>query len=211
MIVFAREYREIPHIEQPAKPAWHAPFLALLPAIREQLRFAFRGYSPDARAEAIADGIAHAAVAFERLYYQGRSNVANASALAAFAARQFRAGRRVGSQLNVDDVSSVYSQRQRGFILKSLDQRNPAGEWKEIVVEDRRATPAEIAAARLDIADWFDGLPRLKRGIAETLATVESTKQTASMFDVTPGGVSQIRGELAESWSEFQGATLACA
>jgi hypothetical protein len=92
-----------------------------------------------------------------------------------------------------------------------LDQRDPFGSWKEVVVEDGRATPAEVATARVDIGDWLHRLPRLKRGIAETLATGETTKQTASMFGVTPGRVSQVRRELAASWSEFQGEALACA
>jgi hypothetical protein len=57
MIAFAREYREIPHREQPAEAAWHAPFLAVLPQVREQLRFAFRNMPPSERAEALSETI----------------------------------------------------------------------------------------------------------------------------------------------------------
>jgi hypothetical protein len=71
-------------------------------------------------------------------------------------------------------------------------QRATSGEWMESLVEDK-----------------LPYLPRLKRGIAETLATGESTSVTAKRFGVTPGRVSQVRNELAESWSGYQGESLA--
>jgi hypothetical protein len=117
----------------------------------------------------------------------------------------------VGTPLNVDDISSVHCQRQRGFRVRSLDRREPSGTWKEVLVEDHRAGPAEVAASRIDIEDWLDELPRLKRGIAETLATGETTSVTARQFNVTPGRVSQIRRELEVDWADFQGEPLACA
>ena len=206
MIAFAREYSD-----QPSTPAWHAGFLALLPHIRDQLRFALRRLPPDERAEAMAECIAHVTVSYARLFEQGKLDVAFPTSLADFAIRQYFAGRRVGNRLNVDDVTSPWAQRQRGFTVKSLDQRNPAGEWKEIVVQDRRSTPAEVAASRIDVEDWLDGLPRLKRGVAETLGAGETTTETASRFGVTPGRVSQIRRELEVDWGDFQGEPLACA
>ena len=206
MIAFAREYSE-----QPATPAWHAGFLALLPHIRDQLRFALRRLPPDERAEAMADCIAHVTLSYARLYEQGKLDVAFPTSLADFAIRQYFAGRRVGTKINSNDITSPYAQRMRGFVVKSLDQRNPAGEWKEIVVEDGRATPAEVAASRIDLDDWFGQLPRLKRGIAETLATGETTSETAKRFAVTAGRVSQVRRELEDDWAEFQGEALACA
>lgn len=207
MIALAREYPA----EQRCRPAWHDGFLELLPAIRSQLRFALRRLSPDDRAEAMAECIASIAAAYARLHAQGKCDVAFASSLADFAVRHYFAGRRIGDRLNGNDVMSPYAQRQRGFCVKSLDQRNPAGEWKEIVVEDGRATPAEVAASRIDIADWLDQLPRRKREVAQALATGESTTGTASRCGVTPGRVAQLRKELAESWAVFQSEALAFA
>ena len=82
-------------------PAWHAGFMALLPAIHDQVRFAFRGLPPEARHDAIAEAVAGAAVAYARLHQLGKADVAYATPLAMFAARQYRAGRRVGGSLNV--------------------------------------------------------------------------------------------------------------
>jgi hypothetical protein len=205
MIAFARD-----DAEQSAASGWHAGFLTLLPQIQKYLRMGFRRLPADERDEAMADAIANTAVAYARLYERGKLEVAFAASLADYAIKQYFSGRRVGNKLNTNDVSSPYAQRVRGFFLNSLDQRAPSGEWMESLVEDKTCGPAEIAAVRLDVEDWLAGLPRLKRGIAETLATGESTSMTAKRFGVSPGRVSQVRNELAESWSDYQGESLAC-
>jgi hypothetical protein len=207
MIAFARKCPA----EQATVPAWHEGFIAILPQVRRHLRFAFRKMPPDERAEATAEAIADVAAAYARLHQRGKANLAFATTLADFAIRHYYAGRRVGNQLNINDATSPYAQRQRGFRVKSLDQRDPSGAWKEIVVEDRRCTPAEVAASRLDLDDWFDQLPQFKRGIAQTLATGESTGETARRFQVTAGRVSQIRRELEDDWHQYQGEPLVCA
>jgi hypothetical protein len=207
MIEFAHHCLE----DQIAAPAWHAGFLKLLPALREQLRFALRKLSRDERVEATAECIAAIAATYAKLHEQDKTNVAFPSSLVAYAVRRYYGGRRVGTPLNADDVSSPWAQKQRGFRVRSLDQRDAAGCWKEVVVQDHRSTPAEVAASRLDFEAWLDGLSRLKRGVAEILGTGETTKATARRFDVTPGRVSQIRSELAESWESFQAQALALA
>jgi hypothetical protein len=207
MIAFARP--ETTDYNVP--PAWHAGLLAILPQIHQQLRFAFRKLPPDERAEAIAECIANITAEYAKLHERGKADVAFVSTLGDFAIRHYYAGRRTGCELNINDVSSPYCQRQRRFVLKSLDQRSPNGEWKETVVEDRRSTPADVAASRIDLEDWFGQLPRFKRDIAETLATGESTSATARRFQVTPGRVSQLRREFEENWMEFQGEPFACA
>jgi len=206
MIAFARD-----DSEETATPAWHAGFLALLPQIQECLRFAFRKLPACERDEAMAEAVANTAIAYARLYERGKLDVAFASSLADFAVKWYFAGRRVGTKLNVNDIGSPYARRRRGFVLKSLDQRAAGGEWKETLIEDKTSGPAEIAAARLDVETWLARMPRLKRGIAKTLATGESTSATAKRFEVTPGRVSQIRRELAENWADYQGESLACA
>jgi len=125
--------------------------------------------------------------------------------LAQYAIKQVRDGRRVGARLNVRDVSSDYAQRSKRFTVERSDHYDELnGEWREVLIEDRKAGPAETAAARVDISDWFDSLPRHKRRIAQTLAAGESTKRTAKKFGVTPGRISQMRREFQAAWAEFQ-------
>jgi hypothetical protein len=193
--------------EQPTttEPAWHAGFLALLPAIYDQLRFNFRGLPPEARDDAIAECLASAAVAFQKLHEQDRADLAYPTVLAKFAVRQFRSGRRVGGQLNRNDVLSTHGQRHHGLTVERLDRRYPDGAWKEVLVEDRRSTPAATAIARIDFGDWLSRLCRRERGVATTLASGESGRGTAKKFGLTAGRISQLRGELKRNWERFQG------
>ncbi|MCY2993878.1 MAG: hypothetical protein NTY19_39280 [Planctomycetota bacterium] len=99
----------------------------------------------------------------------------------AYAIKQVRDGRRVGAKLNVLDISSEYAQRLKQITVERLDLYDEQkGEWREVLIEDRHAGPAETAAARIDIGEWFDSLPKHKRRIAKTLATGETTKRTAA-------------------------------
>ena len=61
---------------------------------------------------------------------------------------------------------------------------------EEVVVEDRRAGPAEVVAARIDFGDFLRSLSSRYRRIAAVLATGESTTATARKFHVSPGRVS---------------------
>ncbi|HPM83638.1 MAG TPA: hypothetical protein PLF81_23195 [Candidatus Anammoximicrobium sp.] len=181
-------------------------FLSLLPSIADQARFAFRGEPRERRQELIAEVIANAFVAFARLVERGLTDAIYPSPLAQYAIRQVRDGRRVGAKLNVHDVSSDYAQRSKRFTVERLDRFDErTGEWKEVLIEDKNAGPAETASARIDIGDWFASLPRRNRRIAQTLATGETTKQAARKFRVSPGRVSQLRREFQDSWADFQG------
>ena len=107
---------------------------------------------------------------------------------------------------DVRDVSSAYAQQAKGFTVERLDRYDAENdEWREILIEDRRSGPAETAAARLDIGQWFASLPRKKRRIAESLARGECTKTAARKFRVSSGRISQLRREFQDSWEEFQG------
>lgn len=183
-----------------------AKFLVLLPAIREQARFACRTEKPERRQEFIAEVIANCWVAFVRLVERGLLDVVYPTPLAQYAIKQVRDGRRVGCKLNVRDVGSEYAQQAKHFVVERLDRYDAEeDEWREVLLEDRKAGPAETAAARIDIADWFDSLPKKKRRIAATLATGETTKRAARKFGVSAGRISQTRRELQQAWQDFQG------
>jgi hypothetical protein len=76
--------------------------------------------------------------------------------LARYAEAQVRQGRQVGAGFNIRDVSSRCAQRRKGLQVERLDQfDSDAGEWREILVEDQKAGPADIAASRIDFAAWL--------------------------------------------------------
>jgi hypothetical protein len=181
-------------------------FLEMLPLIHEQASHAFRRELPERREELVAAVIANCWVAFVRLVDRGFVDVVYPTPLARFAIKQVRTGRRVGTKLNVLDISSKYCQRTKGVTLERLDVLNDSGDaWREVVVEDKTAGPAQIAATRIDFGNWLKSLPRTKRQIAKFLATGQSTQKTARKFHVSSGRVSQVRRELARAWFEFVG------
>ena len=202
MIAFARALRP----RKPARPAWHAGFLNMLPSIKAQLRFAFRELDPEERAEAMAEAIANATIVYARLHQLGKIDVAYPSALARYAVAHYRTGRRTGARLNIHDIMSRYAQRRRGIHIERLDRFDAEEGWKEVFVEDRASTPAELAASRIDFADWLGRLPAKRRRIATTLAAGETTLRAARKFRLTPGRISQLRREFRQNWNSFQGA-----
>ena len=174
---------------RPTASVCYAKFLALLPAIHEQARFAFRTEEPERRQESdrrsrrqLLGGVCSAGRAGP-----ARSRLPDAAWPSTPSSRSATVAASA-AKLNVRDVSSEYAQQAKHFTVERLDRYDAEeGEWREILLEDRKAGPAETAAARIDIADWFASLPQKKRRIAATLATGETTKRTARKFRVSPG------------------------
>jgi hypothetical protein len=182
-------------------------FLEMLPKIRRRAQFAFRRVPSERKTELVQEAVANAYVAFVRLVDQGKEGAAFATPLADYAIRRVLAARLVGSGLSSGDVLSRAARFGSGIVVESLDTFDDMqGDWRAALVEDRRAGPAEIAAARIDVAAWFRSLSRRNRRIAKTLATGESTCGVARQFNLSTGRISQLRGELEASWRDYQGA-----
>ena len=186
-------------------PAWHAGFLKMAPTICSYAQRALRCYGAEARADAVQEVMACSLIAYVKLYERGRVHLAFPSVLVRYAVAQFRCGRRVGTPSNSRDLFSPLASHRRGVYVNELDQHGNAVDWRDVIVEDRNSTPADIAAFRIDFAAWLSRLSRRKRGIARMLAAGETTTVTARRFRISAGRVSQIRRELEGSWREYQG------
>jgi hypothetical protein len=186
---------------------WQAGFLALLPKIIRRALVILPRLDPEARADALQEVVANAAVAYARLVELHKEELAYATPLATFAVRQYRAGRRIGSRLNVREVMSPYAQQRKRFTVESLDRfDDDENQWREAVVEDTRIAPVpDVVAFRCDFSDWLGCLSERDRRIAEFLALGNRTHETSRTFGVSAGRVSQLRKELAVSWREFRG------
>jgi hypothetical protein len=196
----------VPMIVCSTKTHWQPLFLNLLPRIERYARITFRQLPPDAREEAIQETIANCLVAFVKLWEQGRVDQAHPSVLARFSAAQVRDGRSIAHRINSGDVLSLRAYRRHGVQVARLDD-----EWQELVVEDKRAKPADVAAMRIDFAEWLRTLSARVAAIAKTLATGETTTAAARLFGLTCGRISQLRRELWASWHAFQGEPVVAA
>lgn len=194
--------------QAPRRLGQSARFLQLLPLIRRIARYAFRGMSCDEREEAMQEVVANCFVMYARLFERGKEAVAYASPLARYGIAQYRAGRRVGSTLNRGDLTSAYCQRHNEVVLESLFRQDEVGHWEELVVQDKRSTPADVAAIRLDFRAWLRRLGSRKRNAARLLASGAATGEAAKRLRITPARVSQLRRELSEDWAAFQGEPL---
>jgi hypothetical protein len=189
-------------------PTWHERFLSMLPAIRQHAEIRFRGIGCELRQELVQETIARSLCDYLRLRERGKEHVGQAGPLARYAVAQVKQGRKVGGRLNVRDVGSRYCQRRKSVKLQSLHEKHVDGAWTEILAEGRRWTPADAAAARLDVSEWLATLPGRTRELAERLALGESTQNAARMFGISCSRVSQMRRELEDGWRRFQGELL---
>jgi len=187
-------------------PRWHKGFLSMLPSIRRHAALSFRHLRSEAREEAIQEVVCNALRAYVRLVQLKKVGLAYPTVLAKFGVRQVKDGRKVGGHLNVRDVLSPYCQKRKHITVERLDQHDEDEDtWKEVLVEDKNAGPAEVATTKIDFTEWLKLLPSRVRKIAKILATGEKTSIVAKKFELSAGRISQLRKELAQVWKKFQG------
>jgi hypothetical protein len=191
-------------VHQDARAKENDRFLDMLPRIRNQARLAFRRLRPEHKDELVQEVVVNAYSAFVRLVHRGKADVAFATPLANFAIRQVIAGRRVATKPSVRDIMSPQARAANGIVVERLDVFDEEQcQWRQALVEDRHAGPAEIAAARIDVAAWLRSLSRRNRRIAKILAMGETTTDVARRFNLSRPRVSQLREELRASWEKF--------
>ena len=161
--------------------------------------------TPASRDEAIAEGVVHCLLSYARLHERGRAEVATASTLAFYAARQVRRGRPAAGRMNGKEPLSRYARVKKGFQIERLHNYSARQDrWIDMLVEDKRASVADQVAARMDVRAWFATLSRRMRQIAKDLAVGCSTSEVARKHGVTAGRISQLRRSLEASWAAFQ-------
>jgi len=203
-----------PVVNNDAPPAWHADFLAMLPAIRTVAGCAFARCGAELREELTAEIIANCCVQYARLVERGKTSSAYPTVLAWYAVRRIRDGRFVGQPKRKNDVYSYSAQVEGRFALEhigtpdnqhgaSLDSTNNG--WREQLTYDRRTTPADLARFRMDFDAWLPMLSKRNRTIALALAMGDSGNEIADRYSVSAGRISQIKNQLLESWGAFMG------
>jgi hypothetical protein len=198
-----------------------AAFLDILPRIQTHAQIHFRHLRcPGKRDDAIQEVTALAWKWFVRLAEQGKDVNEFVSAVAEFAVRHVRSGRKLCGQERARDVMSPVAQRNAGFRVERLPSSfaaaheslygDPHGQDALDALEERlrdnTQTPVfDQVVFRCDFRDWLAGLPERTRRIVDELMAGEGTGDVAGKFGLSPGRVSQMRRELMLGWRRFGG------
>ena len=151
-----------------------AVYAKMLPSIKKHARIAFRHLNPEAKEEAVQNVLANSWAALVGLARRGALHKAFPSILAKFAEKQTRDHRITGGHLDVKDVLSPYCQAKKNVKVERLDKYDHINEcWyspdeccHELLAESRNATPADLAASRIDFDAWLKSLSRRQRRVA---------------------------------------------
>jgi hypothetical protein len=136
----------------------HPEFLRALPRIRLHALIAFRDVRcRDRRDDCIAEVIALSWAWWSALDRRGRQPATFVAALARYAARAVRSGRRLCGQERARDALSPLAQKRRAFTVGRLpDGSSLAGNtFDEALCDNTQTPPDEQAAFRLDFAAWL--------------------------------------------------------
>ena len=188
---------------------WQAGFLAVLPTIRTHAKIQFRKLRPERREEAVQETIAAACLNYQIAVAQGKQGVIRPGPLADFAVRHVRTGRHVGGKQDAaKDVMSPVAQKRHDVQLRSYHaHRSGDGTngWRQVAIEDRKASIPDLAAFRIDFAQWLKNLTRRDRRIIAAFVSGERTMTVADRFGISEARVSQLRRKYEHEWGVFQG------
>lgn len=183
-------------------------FERALPRIRTHAVIVFRDVRcPHRKEDLIAETLALAWMWWVRLCRRGKRPQQFVSAIATFAARAARSGRRVCGTEPAKDVLSPLSQRRHGFYVGKLPDfstlsENPLAE----ALRDNTETPVpEQVAFRFDFPAWLRTYDGRRRRLIEEMAGGERTQYLAGRFGLSPARISQLRREFMVGWLAFTG------
>jgi hypothetical protein len=199
----------------------HTRFLTLVPRIELHARIAFRDVKCACqKADCIAETVALCWRWFQRLAEKGKDATEFVSALAGYATRAVRSGRRLCGQLRTNDVLSELAQRRHGFSVQPLPcSTTPSREvrsgtthsqghfnaYEERLRDNTVTPPPDAAAFRIDFPQFLHRLTDRDRRLAEFLSLGHQARKAADRFGLSPGRVTQLRQRWCREWRAFQG------
>jgi DNA-directed RNA polymerase specialized sigma24 family protein len=186
--------------------ALHKQFLPLMTRVQRHAEVVFRSIRrPHQKEELTAEAVALAWRWFLRLVERGKNVSAFPSALATFACRAARSGRRVCGKESCRDVLSPLAQRRKGFTVSSLPTRSTLGGsvLDEALQDNARTPPDEQAAFRIDWPNWLSTHRERDQRLILDLMVGERTLDVAAKYRLSPGRISQMRREFHAGWERF--------
>jgi hypothetical protein len=184
-----------------------AAFLDLvLPKVLSHGRVYFRHLrSAELKEEYIAEMIALTWKWHCRLAERGKDAARFPTALATFAARAVRSGRRLAGMDRAKDVLSPSTQQRQGFAVGKLpDCSTLDGSPLDEALHDNTQSPVvEQVCFRLDFPSWRASRNERDQHILDELMLGERTLDVAARHGITAARVSQLRRELHDDWELY--------
>jgi hypothetical protein len=196
-------------------------FMAIVPRIELHAHISFRDVTCAAqKADCIAETVALCWKWFQRLAEKGKDATEFVSALAGYAARAVRSGRRLCGQLRAKDVLSELAQRRHGFSVQPLPcstttswevqsgttrSQQHCNAYEERLRDNTVTPPPDAAAFRIDFPQFLHRLTDRDRRLAEYLSLGHQARKAANQFGLSPGRVTQLRQRWCREWRAFQG------
>jgi hypothetical protein len=188
-----------------------AAFVALRPRIVLHARIYFRDVRcPHQKEDAISETVALAWKSFVRLAKRGKDASRFATALAAFAARAVRSGRRLCGQERARDAMSSAARQRHNLRIGPLPiASSPCGNVFDEALQDNTRTPVpDQVGFRVDFPCWRRSRCERDRNLIDDLMIGESTLTAARRYGLSPARISQLRREFMEDWLAFCGELL---
>jgi len=186
----------------------HEHFLAIVPRIKLHGTIYFRDVkSAEKKEDFIQEMIGLSWAWFRRLAERGKDGRLFPTAIATFAARAVRSGRRVCGQERSRDVLSPLARQRHNFAVNSLPVYSTLnGNPLEEALTDNTQTPVdEQVAFRLDFPAWLSTWDERRRHMITDMAQGEKTQDLAEKYKVSEGRISQMRREFHTDWRRFTG------
>ena len=186
--------------------ALQAAFLVCVwPRVVTHGRVYFRHLRRADREEAIQEMVGLSWMWFVRLAGRGKDASRFPTAIARFAARAVRSGRRACGQESGRDALSPSAQRRHGFRVSALPEVNTLSNnpLAEALAADCKWPPDQLAMFRTDFRAWRASRTERDRRILDDLMVGERTLDVAGKHGLSPGRVSQLRREFLTDWRRF--------
>jgi hypothetical protein len=162
---------------------------------------------PGRKDDAVAEMLALSWQWFVRLVQKGKDPTTFVSAIASFAAKAVKSGRRLCGQERAKDVLSPVAQHRNSFTVSELPHRISLipTPLQEALIDNTKTPPDEQATFRIDFPCWLSSLDQHRRRITEDLMMGERTLDVANRHGCSSARISQLRRECQQDWLRFCG------
>jgi hypothetical protein len=192
----------------PSPHALQAAFLAaVLPKVVAHGRVYFRHLRAERKEEAVAEMVALAWRWHRRLAERGKDATRFPCALARFAARAVRSGRKLAGMDRARDVLSPQARQRHGFAVGKVPDCGTldGSPLEEALHDNTRSPPDQQAMFRIDFPLWRASRTERDRRVLDDLMLGGRTLEVAGRHGLSPGRVSQLRREFLLDWRRFCG------